>query len=160
MNRRLTDRQAQGTLAAGIGLLALAFALALYSVPSVVPGLPTFPFFSLPFPLLSLLIVLGTGFIAMGWISHSRGSFSHILVGSVTVMAGGLIWALISFISAIPFNLGGMTIYVEPYGAHATLVLAAGFLLGLFGSIFWALDRLEKRREKRLSEQCQPSTQD
>ncbi len=160
MNRRLTDKQAQGILVAGTAILALDFTLALYSVPSVVSGLPTFPFFSLPFPLLSLLIVLGTGLIAMGWVFHSRGSFSHILVGSATVTAGGLIWAVISFISAIPFNLGGMTIFIEPYGAHATLVLAVGLLLGLFGSIFWGLDRLEKRREKRLSEQPQPSTQD
>ena len=160
MNRTVNEKQALGILGAGIAFLAAAFTFSLYSVPSEVPGLPSFPFFSLPFPLISLLIALGSAFIAMGWIFHPRGTLGQVIAGSAVFVAGGVIWALINFVTAIPVDLGDITIYVEPYGAHASLVLAVGPLLAIFGLVFWALNHFEKRRDKELSEETQPSTHD
>ncbi len=160
MNRRIPEKQAVGILAAGIALLASAFALSLYSVPSEVPGLPSFPFFSLPFPLISLLIALGSALTAMGWIFHPRGTLTQLMSVSAVFVAGGVIWALINFVTAMPFDLGGLTVYVEPYGAHASLVLIVGPLLAIFGLVFWALDRFEKRREKEQLKEAQPSIHD
>ena len=147
-------------LGAGIALLTSAFALSLYSVPSEVPGLPSFPFFSLPFPLMPMLIALGSALAAMGWIFHPRGTLGQLMAGSAAFVAGGVIWALINFVTAIPFDLGGITVYVEPYGAHASLVLVVGPLLAIFGLIFWALNHFEKRGEKEPSEEAQASIHD
>lgn len=153
MNRRIPPELAQWLLVAGIALLAIAFTLALYSVPTGVPGIPSFPFFSLPFPLLSALLVLSVILIGSGWISHPNGSFGQLLIGSATFAVAGVVLRAISFVAAVPLDLGGgVIIHVEPYGAHATMVVSVGPLLAIFGTLFWAADRRERRREKLVSE--------
>lgn len=149
MTRGVSYRQAEGMLIGGIALLAFAFALALYSTPSGVPGIPSFPFFSLPFPLLSLLLALSTAFIAWGWIFHPNGSFMQLMIASSIVIAIGLILKVVSFVTAIPLAIGSVTILVEPYGAQTTMVLVSGPLLALFGVMYYIFERFEKRKHTR-----------
>lgn len=130
-------------LAGGIALLALTFALAMYSVPSGIPEIPSFPFFSFPFPLLSLLLVLSVTLMAWGWIFHPIGSLGQLMVGAGVLVVAGVLLKVFSFVTAIPLVLGSMTIYVEPYGAHTTLVLLVGPLLALFGLVFHFAERRE-----------------
>lgn len=130
----------------GIALLALAFTLALYPTPSAISGIPSFPFFSLSFPLLSLLLVLSIALIAWGWIFHPFGSLTHLLVAASLVTAIGVILKAVSFTSTIPIEVQGMTIFVEPYGPHTTMALVSGPLLALFGVMYYLLRRSDRRK--------------
>ncbi len=135
-------------MVAGVVLLAFTFTLALYSIPSDVPRIPLYPFISLPFPLLSGLVVISAILLVAGWIYHPKGSFGQILIGAVSFVAAGAIIRAISFVTAVPVDLEGVTIHVELYAAHATMVLSLGILLALFGLLFWAAERREGRGER------------
>ncbi len=135
-------------LVIGIVLLSIAFTLSLFPLPSEIPGIPAYPFFSLPFPLLSGLVVTSTILIAAGWTAHPRGSLGQLLVGAVTFFFAGVIIRVLSFFTAVPVDFEGSTIFVELYGAHATMALSVGVFLALFGILFWAAERQEIRREK------------
>lgn len=145
MSTEVSYRLAEGMAIGGMALLALAFTLALYSVPSDIPGIPSFPFFSLSFPLLSLLLVLSVALIAWGWIFHPSGSLTPLLVTAGLVTAGGGILKAISFISVVPIEIGGLTLFVEPYGPHATMALVLGPLLAFFGVMYHFLKRGDRR---------------
>ena len=135
-------------LVIGIVLLSIAFTLSLFPLPSEIPGVPAYPFFSLPVPLLSGLVVTSAVLLAAGWTSHPRGSLGQLLVGATALFLAGVIIRVLSFLTAVPVDFDGGTIFVELYGAHATLVLSVGIFLALFGILFWAAERQEIRREK------------
>lgn len=150
MTRRISYNRAKAALYAGAVLLASAFALALYSVPSEVPQIPEFPLFSLPFPLISVLLVLSTVLLAWGWIFHPRGSLTGLLIASASLLAAGVVLTVISYLVVIPLVIGDQTVYVFPYSTQAMLVLVVGPLTAIYGLVFsWAERREWAKRTKR-----------
>ncbi len=148
MARRVSPKLAEWMLVIGIVLVSIAFTLSLFPLPSKIAGIPAYPFFSLPFPLLSGLVVTSAILLAAGWISHPRGSLRQVLFGAMAMFLVGVVIRVISFLTAVPVDFEGTTIFVELYAAHATMTLSVGIFLALFGILFWVAERREIRREK------------
>lgn len=143
----ITKRTARNMAVAGIVLLVLAFSLALYSVPSQTPPLPSFPFLSTPLnSVFALLVGLSLILLPVGWIVYSDSSLMPPLLASAVIFASGILLKGLSILYAVPMPAGGETLLVEPYGAHANLVIVVGPLLGFFTVIFHALRRFDLRR--------------
>jgi hypothetical protein len=144
MNRKeMTRTQGNALVLVGVAILVVAMGLALYSVPDPLnPSLPSFPVLEARFPLVGMLLAMGTVLAAMGAV-FPRGTVAFLVVGgtSVVFVALGLLLWMVSIATAVPEQVGDVTLYVEPYGVQALMPIYIGVLLGLFDILAYALSR-------------------